>query len=351
MKTIKKATAILLVLIIAALSGCGGDTSWAYELNGNRIPAGLYINFMMTALSDLEAKEMESADHGDSDHAHPTARELIKGVTDGVPNSDIIKREAALLSAEYFAVADLFDELGLTLSDSDRSSVAQYVDYIWSASGEELEKNGIGRQSAELYQIYDMKRGYLFAALYGEGGERQVPEQELKDAFRRDYTRVEVMYVDLLRTSDEADEAERAKAEEYFERYRNGEEIEQLDFEYRQSIASEDAASSAVKGEPGANTSILYTAGDTGDSIVMTAIMEAAVGEPMLVEEDGVYYIFKRLDILEKPEDFEEYRESLLYDLKFDEYEQYLRELAQGIALNANEPAIKRFTPEKLKLD
>ena len=57
----------------------------------------------------------------------------------------------------------------------------------YEQAGENLEKNGISKDSIELlYQITYMKVK-VFDAIYGEGGEKEVSEQELRDYYEKNY--------------------------------------------------------------------------------------------------------------------------------------------------------------------
>lgn len=353
MKTIRNTLAILLVLLLVAVTaaGCGSGTSWIYEADGRQVPAGLYINYMMTALSELEVAEY-NAHSGDTEYALPALKDFLKLTTeDGTTFSDHAKKEAARMSAEYLAVEKRFDDLGLTLSAEDNDSISSYVDYVWNANGPQMEENGIGRESVRLYQANQYKTDALFRAMYMEGGENAVSDDEVKALFQTNYAKVDLFYITVLKDEEGNEYPEqKALAEQYFERYKAGETSEELEYEYS-SEGVQEGDEPVVKKNPGENTRFLTITNTTSENKLQKGVVDAAVGVPTMTEGDGVYYIFTKKDVLEDPADLETYRETLIYELKTDEFTAYLTDLGNGVTLTTNQSAVNRYTPEKIKVE
>jgi hypothetical protein len=351
MNTVKKTIAVLLVLLLTvSLAACGSGTSWVYESDGRQIPAGLYLNYLTTALSDLELADLD-AHADDPDYAVTDIKAFLKITNEeGVTISDQAKNGAAKKVAVYFAAEKLFEEMNLSLDDESLDAIDNYVEYTWENSGEQLEASGIGMESYRLYQINLLKQDTIFNALYGKGGERAVPEEDLKAAFLEQYARVELMYISVPETDGVEDATEKAKVEDYLARYKAGEAIEDLDYEYQLSIADEETKDTITKEETGAMIHILQVSAAEEGDVLMPAIIAANTGEVLMVEDNDIYYIFKKLDLTEKPEDYDAYRENIFYNMKAEEFEAYLDELADGVTLTANQAALNRYTPEKIKV-
>ncbi|MDL2234340.1 hypothetical protein LJC63_12300 [Ruminococcaceae bacterium OttesenSCG-928-L11] len=341
--------ALIVGVILSGLTGCAGDTSWVYEYNGQRMPAGLYINYVMTATMDMMDADSEA--HADDEtYEAPETKAFLKQKTDGVSNNERVQQEANLLAAEYFAVNQKYDELGLTFSAEDEATVQGYVDAIWGYSGEALEANGIGRESAAMYQRTELKREELFTAMYSEGGERAVSDEELKAAFAEQYTQIEVMFASVG-TDEEGNEIaeQRELVNSIFSRYQAGEALNELEHEYNLSQAGEENKDSVTKQEPDALAAVLKLSDIEDDTPLYNAIRSAAVGTPQMVEDEGVCYLFKKLDISKADTSFESYRATLLHDLKIDESDAYFRELAQQLSLTVNQSAMSRYAPDKIR--
>ncbi|MCL1822925.1 MAG: hypothetical protein FWG44_01860, partial [Oscillospiraceae bacterium] len=62
---------------------------------------------------------------------------------------------------------------------------------------------------------------------------------------------------------------------------------------------------------------------------------------------DECYFVFQKLDIYERDDWFETFRETLLHDLKGDEMNELVKEKAVTLDVSLNQAAIKRYKPEK----
>jgi hypothetical protein len=118
------------------------------------------------------------------------------------------------------------------------------------------------------------------------------------------------------------------------------------------SSSSESSSSETEEKDPYANEHILQKGGSIPSKDVCNEIFEKCkVGETTIIEDDEVYYVVQRLDLLERTDLLESNYNSILYELKEDDFNQKMKEYAKTITFVKNEDAYNRYDPEKLKLD
>ena len=351
MKIIKKTLAIILGISILLTTGCqSSSTSWVYELDGTRIPSGLYINYMIYALSDVEQAEID-AHANEEGYTSPSLKDLLKMSTDGVVNSELVTKEAQLSAAEYFAIEQKSAEYGIEITDGDMESVKTYTSYILGLNPDFYASNGIGESSLLSYEISDMKRSLLFFKLYAEGGEKEVPVSELKTQFNDQYIKVDMMYIEKETGEEGAKTDNMPIAEEYLNRYKNGETFVDLTYDYALSLAeTEEEKAAVVKQAEGSSMVIVENARSENNPMIAEFAAAALDSSGIFVYED-YYCIFERFSLLDSEEDFADYKDQLLYAYKADEFNADIRSLAEEIlpTLTVNDSAVKAYTPEKIK--
>lgn len=349
MKILRNAMIICLSAIMLLTAGCA-NTRWVYEYNGEQIPAGAYINYMIYAITSLEEREYEA--HSDEEeYTLPSLNQLLKMTTDGMLNSDWVKKESEIAAKEHFAIEQLYTELGLSLSSDEKAALESYADYALASNPDFYKDNGISRASILLFHTDEYKRDIIFETMYGEGGERYVSDDELRAIFKETYLKMDMMYI-LRNDVNEVGEtiSNTELAEEYRSRLQAGELMADLNYEYSLSRAeTEEEKEEITRGENEDGISITgFDPSTLSSNPAVKAVADTPVGSAGVYEYDYYYMIFKRLDILEDPADFEEFKSEVLNKYKFDEFLEYLREIAEGISLTPNQSALNRYKPESI---
>lgn len=257
MINIKKMTAALLAAsMAAALTGCGENTTWGADIDGQRIPAGVLIYFLQTSYYDAQSKLYEEASEASGDETGTgdiTQTDVYTSQIEGKNGRDWVYDDATKQMQIYAAVESRFDEYGLTLTDEERDSAELYCDQLWDNGGEDYYSSmGISRDSYISIYLNNEKRSKLFEYLYSEGGEYGVPDSDVKTYLSENYALIN--YIDMELKDGEGNllksdgKAERmAMAQEYVERYKNGEDFDSLNAEYvtYYQRLQEDAAANA----------------------------------------------------------------------------------------------------------
>ncbi len=249
-RNIKKITALACAgAFMAQLTACGENTTWGAEAGGVQIPAGVFIYYLQNAYYNAGTKLSEETGTETDDNT-----DILSAQIEGKTGSAWITDEATESMKEYAAVNSKFDEYGLVLSDETKKSTELYCDQIWDMGGEYYTEMGISQKSYESIFLNSDKKDMLFDKIYGEGGESYVPDDEIKSYLDENY--VMINYIDMeLKDGEgnllksEGKEERRKMAEEYIERYKNGESFDALNAEYTDYYQKlrDDAAAAAAE--------------------------------------------------------------------------------------------------------
>lgn len=339
MKTWKKILAgTLACLTMLSMTSCS-DTTWAFRADDTTITAGMYIGLSMDALNS--AYSVEGVD---------TSKNIFSQKLEDQKAADWIKAETARLCKEYLAIEQKFDEMELAFDEDQQLSLENQIDAYWEYYGSSYEKNGCGKESFGKLITNTFKRSMLFEAIYGEGGEKEVPTSDIETYFTQNYAKVIYFSVSLLdennvKLEGDALEEKLAEAQELADKA-DVDNFEQVKADYNASVAGEEP----TEIEEDTDTSTIIDLNNTLYSeVFMTALKEAKAGEVKLAEDTNRVYILLKLDVLGDEEQFTEYRSSLLANMKNDEFEETLTSWADAISSEQNDASIRKYNPKNLK--
>ncbi len=96
------------------------------------------------------------------------------------------------------------------------------------------------------------------------------------------------------------------------------------------------------------NMTVIKKDSEVPDKTVCDKVFdEMQTGDITIVEEDEYYYVVYKMDISEDPTYFLNAEESLLYEMKEDDYEALCKEWEDSVEFTVNEEAVARYTPQK----
>lgn len=333
----KLAAAALAVLTACSLSACG-DTSWTFRSGDYTVTSGMYVGLSMDALSAASATE------GYDSTLSPFDQDI-----EGTDSVKWLQAKANELSKEYLAVEAEFDGRGLTLSEEDLSNISYQLEMYWTqlGMGTVYEEEGCGKTSYESLIANSYKKGLLFQNIYGEGGEEEVPESELEATFRNDY--VKGVYISLSILDEEGEkltgddlQAVKDDAQKLADRIEAGEDFEEVKAQYLADPDAEEEEDS----EP-ADTSIV-TLKESATTAPYNAIASGEVGEVQVVEGTSAMYVVQTLDVMSGTS-FDDYRDTILQNMKADEFEELIDEWVSALDISENESAVSKHSPKHLK--
>ncbi len=332
----KKITRILAVILVAVMvfsfTAC---SNWVVKGGGETVPKGIYALRMISAFYMAEVElDLEEA---------LTTKELLKKEIDGVSAEEWIKDFTLEAVKKYIAVEKEFKRLELKLSDNSIAYAKSMAASQWKTYQFTYAKNGISLETLENANINSRKESVLFWELYGEGGEQEVTDSQIEDFFEENYFTINEI---LLPKKDEDgkvyDEAKlqelRDKAQDYLERAAT-EDFDQL--------VAESMDEHIHEGETYEKMISKEKSGYEESTI--NKLTAAKVGDVFMDEDDEYILVIKKCETEDVDEIIEKNHDSLVTEMKTDEFGDYLLGVADEMDIKVNE---KNFVaPSKMKLD
>lgn len=375
-------TASALTISALTLSGCSQSVSRAMTVEGEDIPAGLYILYSGHAYADAMQKIKEEQPDLDTS---AEGFDFYALTVDGVSFADYIKRETQNYCKRHVAVNKLFDSLGLELEPEETDSLNNYYQSQWDydvskwssvesfsylngagTMGNYYEKIGVSKSSFREYTYNNFRASSIFTHYYGEGGIEEVPKTDIYSWIDDNYALVRYFGVSL-RDSDGnqiEDEAELKTlenlADEYKDKLNDGGSFAEVYAAHQKYTALKDAEEGPQvtdddKTDNDYNSLISKTSTSPSEEFVK-ALFEQEKNTTVVFKADAYYYVVQKLDILETEGTEEEgetdyvarYKETALQDLKGDALEDVLKNeyASYSSELNTSAPDYSREQAE-----
>lgn len=371
MSIFKKASALLLGSAIAlSLAACssniaGPDISYGAEIDGMKVPAGVFISKQFDAYydavyyTDPNEETAETSAETTSEEAAETTSIWDK-VIEGKAIEEWVNDEATKSMQQYVAVEKKFDELGLSFTDEEMEAAKAYIDSVWEYYGESYEEIGVGKNSQLLIYLNTIKKSNIFNYYYGEGGEKAATEEEIRNYLEENKARINYIEMtlkvgegNLLKSDAKADEMTRA--EEYVERIKGGEDFNVVLKEYNDfrkqleaSANTEEAASSEEENELPDNTMVITKKGVYPSSSVNEKVFDGTMknGDIAIVEDSGgeKLFVVQKLDLFSDENYYNDNAAEVRVALKNDEFEADIESWTAAQNVVRNEAAYKRYS-------
>lgn len=422
MKKISRLLAMLLavVMISAAFVGCHKKDEIAFTIGGSQFTSAMYSCVLYAAAdsarADIDAYisdnniETENVDYS----SYKFDEEGNVSAAGTVTYNNYVRNEA-IRTLKRFATLDAWMKANNLELDSDVMISAKYdAGYMWNYGcsayyyqyyasmgvnplnyfipmSQDLEKNGVAYSTFEKYTIYNAMYSFYFEHLYGEGGEKAVPDKELTDYMTAHYAVADTITFskkgsDGNALSDEKIAELKAIADGYAERLNAGESFEDI---YKEENARLDAdkatdgdttsSGTASSGETSSeavssDTTSSGTASSDASSdnkeddkyspaeytgiygdeetsythVMFAEILKQEIGKAVVLEdtENSQYLLIVRRDMTD--ESFESYwfdnlRNTMTYAMKQDEFDKSLDEYGNSLKLTEDTYATKLF--------
>lgn len=335
-KILKRAAAgILSLAMCASLTACySEENTWAAKMGDDVLPIGGYIYYLTSAYNEAKAQIDTSA-------------QVLKGQVEGENAESWISGRAQDYMRSYYYVSKKFDELGLSLTEEDQETIRSTATTMWSVYGFKtpMEKLGCAEASFnQAYAQYNMKLTKVLAAMYGKGGELEVPEEELHTYYIDNYTYYQYFYVSMSTKNEDGTSSDRSDEEK--------EELKDKLKEYVEKINSGDQEFGVAEANFSTTTGVETSHNDPVASPVSSmgtlfsdALKDLDVNEAAFVDASSGCYVMQKLDI---EEDFKALLEdqnrydSLLQGIKITEFTDYTIEQGASVDFQVNQKAIDR---------
>ena len=237
-RQMKMTAAVTALMVSLSLASCNQDTTWTYrtEDGAYEVTSGMYVGMSISAYNSGYSQT-------DVDTSQPLYDQQI-GSVDALT---WVQQEVDNLAKKYLAVETKFEEYGLSFTEEEQSYIDSYIEYYWNYLGSSYEDEGCGQESYTKLMTNSFKESQLFYHIYGEGGEREVTEEELRDLFNQQYAHINIFDVDC--SDDEGNPLEGHELEiveervaNLIERLDNGEDFETVKADYEAEVEAEQAA-------------------------------------------------------------------------------------------------------------
>lgn len=402
MKHFKKlVAAICAVAITLSVAGCA-DVSTIGSIDDQTINAGIYLLYEQSAISEAQQEvDDQLTAMGTSSSKIENFSYYNYNVQDKTFSQYVQDRTLEQVK-QYVAIQKKFEELGLTLTDEEKSEVTTSAKKMWDTEityygystgttyGQNYENAGISRKSYEAVQLVNKMSNKVFDAYYEENGISATDEKDIATYFYDNYGRFQIIQVSLTEgngdkiTTDEGKKAKKEQAQGYVDRILAGEDYDTVYHEYEDLVAKEKAEAEAESNS--GNSSVSSESSSTVSSTSETAsddttssttsdseeenhdhefllsktdtspseefikwAFELETGKGGVYEDDSVYYAVVRCDIKEREDWLTKNHSDILHLMKDDEYEDMLNETAKDYALDLNNDALNKYKPENLK--
>lgn len=375
MKILKKAAAAALAAgILVAATSCA-DTSWSYKDDKNTLPVGTYIYYMSGAYSFAKQSAQSEVEVTTDADGATEATEAVDVMTAKIKDNkdkevtgkDYILNTASNSSKALLFTLKKFDELGLKLSDSDKTQIDTLTTQSWAYSGSSYEKLGISKDSYRLaYAEFSTKYEAVFKKLYNKGGEFEVSADDLKKYYTDNYVDYSYLPMNLYTTVESSDQSadssasttkalsdkEIKEAKEKFDGYAKDindgkKSFDEIDTEFMKD--QKVATSSAVT-----NQELLDSSSAPAD--IINEVKKLKTGEASVITvgegDTAVMYLVSKGDIKDSADGLakdESKSYSVLTNMKKDEFENYINEQAEKMEVQENSAAFNQYTPEELE--
>lgn len=347
-KALKRLAALALCTALClSLAGCYSESnSWAARNGDETMPIGGYIYYLYSAYYDAQA--MVS-----------TEDEVLKASIEGQSAEDWIRDDALTYLKSYFFVGDKCKQLGLSSSAEDEAEASATTDGMWTYWRTTMEDLGVAKASFnQAYSLYNTRYMKLLYALYGEGGELAIPEDEMKTYYAENYVDYEYVSVSTMTTDDDGnsvlmEDAALSDVENKLAGYQDKIELgditlEEVADDYNEGLGEDD--NSANYYSPSTPAELIYLS-----SAISGALQGMADDEYSVVEGDSAYYLLHKRAIEDQYQAMKEDEDRLhdvIYDMRADDFSDYVKEQGKAFGdLEVNQSAINRIKLSKLVSD
>ena len=398
MKTVKKLVSLIVIAcllggIAVSFSGCGLATRTAGTVDGEDIPAGMYIYFLHSAIFSLEqqyqygqlSSEYSESSDGSSEEAslpessepessEPASSEgaSTESSTESSSESSEDKNPATLWdaivenkTAKDYVIDKAYEncawviimekkaaEYKIEFTDEDKTSLEST--YAQNGGKAELETNlnemGVSIETYERIVKAGIIQEHLKELLYGKDSGNGVSEEDQKKEYDENYRRVKHILFktqgltedkdeegNVTKTVEEKEAEVEAKFNEVLKKAQAGENFEDLIAEYSEDGMDKDKGYVFKKGDM--------------VSEFEEAAWDLAVGEVSSCKSTYGWHIIKAYDKYEKPEYMTDALSEFISNYENEKYEEVENKWIEEANVNRSNAAIRRYSPSDIYED
>lgn len=340
MKVMKRIIAALLCIVIcASMAGCyNQDKTWCVKDGDEQIPVGIYRYYLFLAFDEAAALVSDE-------------EEVLKATVEGVPAEEWIQNRALDYVRCYLWIDEKNEELGFELTEEEIESAKNNTAYLEQNTNAAFDDLGISTSSfTKAYGEYNIKFKKIFDYYYGEGGEKEIDKEELRELYCSDKCFYEYIYANVTTTDANGNtttmtDDEVAETKEVLELYRKQVEMGACDMN---AAASALGIALGIGGEPPYAAGVTNFMYENFTSEFVNNLKEMENYEARVIESGDQLMLLYKHDIntaFEKTYEIATDRLDLMLELKADEFTDWVLEQAKAAKadITVNDAAIKDF--------
>ena len=352
-KTAKILIAVTAAAALACSTGCSGDTKWSFKSDDATLTSGNWIFNTYSGTMDAVSKLSEI----DSKNSLETIN-FDEQQIEGKSATEWINDEAEKNCKRQLTLDALIKKYDVKVDQSEADSSKQlYINYFYAGNKDLYEKLGVSEESfTEAYVMPNIKSNALFEALYGKGGEKEVKDEDLNKYFTENYITYYTLTYKLKTTNDSGESVDidaetREKVDTNFNKYVN---MLNKQSKTTTEVSDQYKIDFEVDSAPATNETTL--ASDMEDEDLKKALEEAETKVAKTVTINDTLYLIYKGDIndqvskIKSTKDTTEEntdaisRESILSNMKKEEFNDYLDKQTEKCDCTKNDACINKYS-------
>ncbi len=350
-KTLKAILAVILVAVTGfCFAGCHRKNEIALKIGDTEFTSAFYSCALISA--DGEAREIVSKQM-EQISVDATNKYYIDKAINGVAYSDWVKNRAIEFCKEIIAAKNLCEQNGVATADY-LEEAKNSAEYYWSAGvSQYYEENGVALDTYKQFAAYSAYKTAYFDYLYGEKGTNAISKEDLEKYISDNYIYIDYYTEDVSEMTSEKYNEKKAELQKYADRIKGGEAFGKILSEIQGQSYTADSTDTNSFSHTYAT--VIGAEGSAYENELFETLKPIPTGEIALADytqsrTGGRYIILTyKFDILnEKNPNLDVIKDNARWDLKGDELDAAVKELANSITIQEITYATKQFKVEKI---
>lgn len=354
MKNFKRIIAMALVLLmVLSFAGCHKKGEIAVTVGEVEFTSAYYMCALVNADSEAKSKVYEELDEEEQSAE-------IDFYSKKIDDKDFVTwvEDTALQSLkEIAAYKTLCKENKLELDDEEKSNAEMYASYYWSSYGYSayFEPNGVSESTYKEYMTDSYYAETYFEHLYGEGGEKAIAEEDVKNKMYENFVTANILSGNY---TSEMTDTEKTALKTQFDGYaaalKDGSRTFKDIYNEYNDVKEETAEETTEESEdpkPIDEYASVIGAKDTGyDADYYDAVkaMETGAVQVIELEEDAGLVLAVKQDIAKDPYYLDTLDMTVRHLIADDEYEKVIDDYAKELKVDINKYAVGQFKVKKI---
>ena len=350
MNIFKKVIAVALVCLMAlTVIGCHPKDEIAVTIDGHEYTSAYYMCALINAYME---GQQEVYNNLSEEEASSTEIDFLSKKIEEKSFSDWVKDRAIETLKETSIYKSLCRDNKLELTDEDRANTEYYASFYWSSYGysELFEPNGVSQDTYTDYMLDGSYAGLYFEHLYGKGGEKEIPANDVETKLYSDFLIADLLEVTFSEETDTEKTAIKNKFVEYEKNLKNRkmtfEEV-YVDYNKEENHKHEETEN----GPKDPHATVIGKEGTGYEHDSFSDIEKMKTGEIKLIEKTnnaGLLLVVKQ-DIKADGYYLENMDMTVRQLLKYEEYSKDMAKQAEKLETEINKYAVNQFKVKNIK--